>query len=274
VPEDQGDPSGSLVQKLQYLRYTHRGLRDRMLSFDEIAAHVTRVTGHKCGTPYIEKVFTGNADRHPDRDRLAAILSLFSKTIADIEDRGDPAGTFGQRLQHLRYWFGQEHRNGKLPSHDEIAAHVRIYTDRSCRPEYIGQLLNDKGMTGGPAMDKVEALADFFKVSPAFFFDDEKSRAIWENEQMLREHQDFVAAMIELQEVSGGQLSAAFRQGKPVDKADVPKLTKIIREEIEELRRAQQNSGQPLFQAPTSNGDEATTHPGKSPARRSRPAAN
>ncbi|QXV57522.1 hypothetical protein CVV72_11285 [Amycolatopsis sp. TNS106] len=205
-----------------------------MLGFEEIADNVTRVTGRRCGAGYIEKLFTGQLDRHPDDERLQAILTQFGKSLADLEDRGDPHGTFGQRLQHLRYQFGQERLNGKPLPLEQIAAHVREYTGRSCTYKYIAQLLNDRD-SQGLARDKIEALADFFDVSPAYFFDDEKSRA---DQQKLDAQSAFIAALSELREV-GGDFQAAFRQLKPgqaMDSEHLLQLAAEIRASVEALR--------------------------------------
>jgi len=254
--EDRGDPLGSLSQRLRHLRYTCRTLGNRMWSFEEIAERVTAATGRKCSPTTIEKVFNGTADRHPDPDRLEAILFLFGKTIADIEDRGDATGTFGQRLQYLRFRHGQEAEAGELPSQKDIAQHVRDYTGRTCHTTYISALLNDR-VPNGPAMDKIEALADYFGVSPAFFFDDPASRAISETERTLRDYEAFVEAVFELEKVAGGNVAAAFRHGKPIDPADLPQLTAEIRKVIEEERRdhAGSGAGLPLFQPPTGSDD-------------------
>ncbi|WP_306856023.1 helix-turn-helix domain-containing protein [Amycolatopsis roodepoortensis] len=230
--EDRGDPRGNLAQKLRHLHWTQRGLGNQMLSYEDIATGVTRATGRKCGETYIEKLFTGQPVRHPDPERLEAILTQFGKTPADLEDRGDPHGTFGQRLQHLRYQYGQE--RGKPLIHEEIAEHVRRYTGRSCRAEYIGQLLNDRE-PNGLAKDKIEALAAFFKVSPAYFFDDEKSRA---DQQKLEAQDALLSALQELREV-GGDFAAAFRQpnpGQAMSPQDMLQLATEIRAYVGALR--------------------------------------
>ncbi|WP_410646314.1 hypothetical protein [Amycolatopsis sp. cmx-4-54] len=232
--EDRGDPRGNLAQKLRYLRWTQRGLGNQMLSYEDIAVGVTRTTGRQCGEKYIEKLFTGQPARHPDPERLEAILTQFGKTLADLEDRGDLQGTFGQRLQHLRYQYGQERGNGKLPSLEQIAEHVRKYTGRSCTDKYIAQLLNDRE-PHGLAKDKIEALAAFFKVSPAFFFDDEKSRA---DQQKLEAQGALLSALQELREV-GGDFAAAFRQPNPgqvMSPQDMLQLATEIRAYVGALR--------------------------------------
>jgi len=235
VDEDRGDPRGSLAQKLRYFRWTQRGLGNKLLSFEDIAKGVTRVTGRQCGETYIEKLFTGQPTSRPDPERLEAILTQFGKTLADLEDRGDPQGTFGQRLQHLRYQYGLERGKGKLPTHEQIAEYVRRYTGRSCRAEYIGQLLNDSE-PNGLAKDKIEALAAFFKVSPAFFFDDEKSRA---DQQKLEAQDALLGALQELREV-GGDFTAAFRQPKPgqaMSPQDMLQLATEIRAYVDAIRK-------------------------------------
>lgn len=233
--EERGDPRGSFPQKLQYLRFTQRGLGNRMLTFEEIADGVARATGRRCGEQYIEKLFTGQLDRNPDQERQEAILAQFGKTLADLEDRGDPHGTFGQRLQHLRYQVGQNRLDGKPPTLEQIADHVRTYTGRSCRAKYIAQLLNDRD-SQGLARDKIEALADFFEVSAAYFFDDEQSRA---DQVRLEAQTELLDALGELQEVGGDMTKVALRQpetGRAPDPEDLQILAAEIRAHVEAIR--------------------------------------
>ncbi|OXM44273.1 hypothetical protein CFP71_40685 [Amycolatopsis thailandensis] len=229
--DERGDPNGNLSQKLQYIRRTQRGLGNRILPYEEIAKGVTKATGRRCGEDYIEKLFTGQRTRHPDQERLEAILAQFDKTLADLEDRGDPEGTFGQRLQHLRYQYGQEHLNGKLPTPEQIAEHVRKYTKRSCTEEYIRMLLKDRDPQG-LAKDKLEALADYFGVSAAFFFDDEQSRA---DQEKLAAQREFLDALQEWQNVFGDLQGVALRKpdtGRAPEPADLRDMAAHIRASV------------------------------------------
>jgi hypothetical protein len=232
---DRGDPNGTLFEKLRYLRFTHRGLNNQIHTYAQIAEHVTRVTGRRCSEKTIAHLFTSGATtKYPSAERLAAILSLFGKAARDLEDRGDVSGTLGQRVAFLRYRFAQEHRHGKLPSLEEIARYVRVRTGRSCTASYVSQILCDK-VPHGPAMDKIEALAAFFAVSPAFFFADDLSQAMLENGRRLGAMNDFVDALYELLELRG-LMTTALRYGKPSELDEFSRLTEVIRGEIDEVR--------------------------------------
>jgi transcriptional regulator with XRE-family HTH domain len=234
--DDRGDPNGTLAEKLRYLRFTHRGLNNQIHSFAQIAQHVTRVTGRRCSEKAIEHLFMpGATTKYPSAERLAAILSLFGKTPRDLEDRGDPSGTLGRRVAYLRYRFAQKHRHGKLPSLEEIARYVRDRTGRSCTASYVSQILCDKA-PHGPAMDKIEALAAFFAVSPAFFFPDDLSREMLENERRLCVLQDFVDAFYELLEIRDGVMTTVLRYGKPSEVDEFLRLKEVIRGEIDAVR--------------------------------------
>lgn len=106
---DDGDrlaPNWEISRKLWYLREQCCDSRGRVRSFEEIAEHVRAVTGRNHDPVYLAKFFTGEARRKPEGPLLAAILDAFGKVPSDLWDRGDPAGTFGQRLQHQRYLRG------------------------------------------------------------------------------------------------------------------------------------------------------------------------
>ncbi len=231
---DKGDPNGTLFDKLRYLRFTHRGLNNRIHTYKQIAEHVTRVTDRRCSEKAIEYLFTPGATRYPSVERLAAILSLFGKTLGDLENRGDSSGTFGQRVAYLRHQFGQQYRHGKPPSLEEIASFVRTRTGRSCSPSYISQLMCGKA-THGPAMDKIEALAAFFAVSPAFFFTDDLSRDLLDNERLLRAMDEFIEAIYELLQIRGGSIAGALGCGRPQRLDEFSRLTEMIRAEVDEL---------------------------------------
>ncbi len=238
-PVDRGDPNGTFFEKLRYLRFTHRGLNNQMHTYAQIAEHVTRVTGRRCGEKTIERLFTpGVTTKYPSEERLAAILSLFGKTPGDLEARGDPSGTFGQRVAHQRYLFAQQKRNGKPPSLEEIASFIRDRTGRSCSASYVSQLLCDR-VPHGPARDKIEALASFFGVSPAFFFTDEQSQAVMDNEILLRVIQDFIDALYDLVTIRVESVVDVVDRGKPTQVGEFSQLTEMMRAAIAEARAEQ-----------------------------------
>jgi transcriptional regulator with XRE-family HTH domain len=85
-------------------------------------------------------------------------------------------GTLAQRLQTLRENIRTE--SGQPYTYAAIAAHVQKFTGDMYSPtrEYISSLVN--GKKDNPSMEILAGLADFFEVSPAYFFDDAKSESI------------------------------------------------------------------------------------------------
>jgi transcriptional regulator with XRE-family HTH domain len=98
-----------------------------------------------------------------------------------------PLGTFKERLAFL---IETVHPAGRGPyTHDEIEARIQRgltaageRVDAQLRPHYrlsassIGNWAS--GRTGNPGRQQIQALAAFFHVPPAFFFDDEASKRI------------------------------------------------------------------------------------------------
>lgn len=66
--------------------------------------------------------------------------------------------------------------DGRKHSNAEVAAFCRAHTGESCSREYISQLR--KGKRDNPTKRNLEALAAFFDLSPAYFFDDTQSERI------------------------------------------------------------------------------------------------
>lgn len=76
--------------------------------------------------------------------------------------------------------------NGRKHTNKEVAEFCRERTGESFSPEYISQLR--KGQRDNPTKRNMEALAAFFEVSPAYFFDDERS-------EQIRAQMDLAAAL-------------------------------------------------------------------------------
>lgn len=68
-------------------------------------------------------------------------------------------------------------------SHDEVAKACREATGESFSTTYLWQLRT--GRRDNPTKRHLEALAQFFEVSPAYFFDDEQSAKIAEELELL-----------------------------------------------------------------------------------------
>ena len=73
--------------------------------------------------------------------------------------------------------------NREQYSHDEVARACRAATGESFSTTYLWQLRT--GRRDNPTKRHLEALAQFFQVSPAYFFDDEQSARIAEELELL-----------------------------------------------------------------------------------------
>ncbi|WP_093606196.1 transcriptional regulator [Lentzea waywayandensis] len=73
--------------------------------------------------------------------------------------------------------------NGEQHSHEEVARACRETTGESFSAAYLWQLRT--GRRDNPTKRHLEALAGFFQVPPAYFFDDEQGRIIAEELELL-----------------------------------------------------------------------------------------
>jgi transcriptional regulator with XRE-family HTH domain len=73
--------------------------------------------------------------------------------------------------------------NGEQHSHEEVARACRESTGESFSAAYLWQLRT--GRRDNPTKRHLEALAAFFQVPPAYFFDDEQGRVIAEELELL-----------------------------------------------------------------------------------------
>ncbi|MFC3453380.1 XRE family transcriptional regulator [Amycolatopsis speibonae] len=73
--------------------------------------------------------------------------------------------------------------NGEQHSHEEVARACRESTGESFSAAYLWQLRT--GRRDNPTKRHLEALAGFFQVPPAYFFDDEQGRALAEEIELL-----------------------------------------------------------------------------------------
>jgi transcriptional regulator with XRE-family HTH domain len=73
--------------------------------------------------------------------------------------------TFGEKLDRL-------FKKIKKPGGEEFSPEeIQVATNKSITASYIYRLR--AGKSGNPTVDKVKALADFFGVSPSYFFEEE-----------------------------------------------------------------------------------------------------
>jgi transcriptional regulator with XRE-family HTH domain len=85
-----------------------------------------------------------------------------------------PRRTLAERLDHL---FRTIHPRGRGEySYEEVAEAIRARGGPTISATYLWQLR--KGVRDNPTKKHLEVLADFFGVSPAYFFDDEAAARI------------------------------------------------------------------------------------------------
>ncbi|HEV7899561.1 MAG TPA: helix-turn-helix domain-containing protein [Planosporangium sp.] len=95
--------------------------------------------------------------------------------------RTDPAATLANRLNHL---FRTVHPAGRGPySNEEVAAAIRDQGGAAISATYIWLLR--KGERDNPTLKHLEALAAFFGVPAAYFFDDAMAARIEDEMAML-----------------------------------------------------------------------------------------
>lgn len=97
------------------------------------------------------------------------------------------AGSARSLADRLNWLFETVLRpDGRRHTNKEVAQFCRERTGESFSPEYVSQLR--KGQRDNPTKRNLEALAAFFEVSPAYFFDDEES-------ERIRAQMDLAAAL-------------------------------------------------------------------------------
>lgn len=94
--------------------------------------------------------------------------------------------------------------DGRPHSNEEVAAFCREHTGEPFSRAYVSQLR--KAERDNPTKRNLEALAAFFDVSPAYFFDDEKSERIRGELELLAALRDNAVRQVALRAVN---LSAA-----------------------------------------------------------------
>ena len=88
--------------------------------------------------------------------------------------------TLAEKLDAL---FGAVHPRGREYTHEEVARGAEAIGGPTISATYVWQLR--KGMRDNPTKHHLEALAGFFGVPPAYFFDDEASDNIAAELEML-----------------------------------------------------------------------------------------
>jgi transcriptional regulator with XRE-family HTH domain len=87
--------------------------------------------------------------------------------------RQPPRRTLAEKLDHL---FAVVHPRRGEYSYEEVATAIRDRGGPTISATYLWQLR--KGLRDNPTKKHLEALAGFFGVSPAYFFDDEAAQRI------------------------------------------------------------------------------------------------
>jgi len=83
-----------------------------------------------------------------------------------VDDNGAPP-TLAGRLDHL--FSVHRGSNGREPTYREVATAIADRGGPTVSPSYIWQLRT--GLKDNPTLKHLEALASYFKVDPAYFFD-------------------------------------------------------------------------------------------------------
>ncbi len=139
------------------------------------------------------------------------------------DDREDSDGGyeaiagFGEKLRMLREAKSRE--IGRKVTRQEIADFVTERTGRPCGRAYISAL--EKGDKPAPMADKLAAIAQFFDVPAGYFFNDERSRAI--NAQL-----ELVQAV-----VGEEKRLAALRLLKDLDNDDLNRVSSAIQQALD-----------------------------------------
>jgi hypothetical protein len=174
-----------------------------------LAAHVKKVTGKPCTEEWIGEL----RDEHRTlkvkltTEKLIAIARYFG--VDDhflFEDEAQPWVPRATRLN----WLFDHYRpkdGPKIPN-KVVAAHVAKVTGQRCREEWIGELRDEFPLrTVRMTAEKLDGIADFFKVSPAYFVDEEQARIIQASMTVMEEYRDAGARGIALRD-----FAAAFQE--------------------------------------------------------------
>jgi transcriptional regulator with XRE-family HTH domain len=97
---------------------------------------------------------------------------------------GRPTGGLGEKLNYL--FANMRTRDGKEYSNEHVATAVRAVGVKISQ-SYIWQLR--RGMKDNPTLRHLQALADFFGVPAAYFFDDKLAGQVEEQLELIRTEQ-------------------------------------------------------------------------------------
>jgi transcriptional regulator with XRE-family HTH domain len=114
--------------------------------------------------------------------------------MIDPADRSSLAGKIDRLFEIIRRPDREQFRN------EEVAAACREETGESFSATYLWQLRNGKRIN--PTKRHLEALARFFQVSPAYFFDDDEGARIAEELELLGALRDSAVRQIALRAVT------------------------------------------------------------------------
>jgi len=121
-----------------------------------------------------------------------------------VSESRQPVRRFADKLDHL---FATVHPRGRRPySMDEVAAGIAEQGSEPVSASYLWMLR--KGQRDNPTIKTVEAIARFFGVPPAYFFDDELTGKVDEQLELLAKMRD---AGLESLGLRAGELSPESR---------------------------------------------------------------
>ncbi|WHT18366.1 XRE family transcriptional regulator [Crossiella sp. CA-258035] len=101
--------------------------------------------------------------------------------MSDAQDSRPETGSLAERIDHLFQVIRRP--NGEQHSNEEVAKACRESTGETFSATYLWQLRT--GRRDNPTKRHLEALAGFFQVPPAYFFDDEQGKVIARELELL-----------------------------------------------------------------------------------------
>lgn len=138
-----------------------------------------------------------------------------------------PGATFGEKLKLLFDTVPpdpaderRKHRRKSAFSDDELAEHIRTRTGKPCSVNQVGKWKADK--SDPPGIDVAEAIAEFFGVTPLYFFDGETSVELMEQLKWLPQ----LAALKQL--LDRGEVTVLLREDSSRDPRELSALLSVV----------------------------------------------
>lgn len=142
------------------------------------------------------------------------------------EEKPRRGPSLAQKLDQL---FKAAHGPGERElTYQEVAAGVMEQSEVKISPSYIWELRT--GTTTNPRKSHIEALARFFKVSPAYFYEDEQAEKIYER----------LESMVAIRDSQINQIAGRIQELSPRGQDLIAGIVEQVARQEEEERRRQQ----------------------------------